>query len=295
MATEDSSAEETQRSQRRVKRFYKISSQREWERLVSPNQGELEFVVNKAWMSKYLPTSGSRVLDIGGGPGRYSIWLAEQGYRVVLADLSQELLDLAREKTKEAGVELEAIREANAIDLSGFEDESFDAVLCMGPLYHLLTEQGRRAATAEVLRVVKPSGVVFVAFLNRLHIMRVVVDEDIPFFTPYTFDLVKRWKDEGVFISPVPGIFTDSYSFHPRDVVPFMESAGFGTIELISSQGNAADVQRQLSSFAERQPELHPWVLTNVIDLANEPSIIGSGVHMMYIGKKPVGKATDDN
>ncbi len=283
----DSPEEETQRSQRGVKRYYEIAAEREWERLVSPEQGALEFIVNKAWMSKYLPASDSRVLDIGGGPGRYSIWLAEQGYRGVLADLSPALLDVAREKIDEAGVELEAITEADAIDLSGFERQSFDAVLCMGPLYHLMAERDRRAAVDELLRVVKPGSMVFAAFLNRLQIMRVVVNEELPFFTPFTFDLVKRWESEGVFISPIPGIFTDTYASHPTEIVPFMESAGFETVDLISSQSIAADVQRHLNTFAERQPELYPWVLEHVIDLANEPSTVGSGFHMMYIGRKP--------
>ena len=287
MSTEDSPQDERHRSQRRVRRFYQISAQREWERLVTVRQGALEFAVNKAWIGKYLPPPGARVLDIGGGPGRYAIWLSQLGYRVTLADLSADLLAVAREKAGEAGAELEAIVEANAVDLSQFEGASFDAVLCLGPLYHLLTEEDRRSAAAELLRVLRPGGPVFAAFLNRLHILRVVVDQEIPFFTPYTFDLVKRWHEEGIFISPVPGIFTDSYSIHPRDAVPFMESCGFQTLDLISSQSIAADVQTDLASFKERQPELYPWVMENLLAIANEPSAVGSAFHLLYIGRRP--------
>lgn len=287
MTAEPPPKDERERSQRRLRRFYKISAQREWDRLERVNQGALEFAVNKAWIAKLLPPSGARVLDIGGGPGRYSIWLAQQGYRVILADLSPDLLDVAREKIAEAGVELEAIAEANVTDLSQFPDDSFDAVLCLGPLYHLLGEDDRSAAAAELLRVLKPGGTVFAAFLNRLQILRVVLDQDIPFFTPYTFDLVKRWHEEGVFISPVPGIFTDSYAFHPSDVVPFMESSGFQTLDFISSQSIAADRQKDLAAFAERQPELYPWVMENLIELANEPTAVGSAWHLLYIGRKP--------
>ena len=287
MTAEPPPKDERERSQRRVRRFYKISAQREWERLEHVNQGALEFTVNKAWIAKFLPPSGARVLDIGGGPGRYSIWLAQQGYRVTLADLSPDLLDMAREKVAEAVVELEAIAEANATDLSQFPDDSFDAVFCLGPLYHLLGEVDRSAAAGELLRVLKPGGTVFAAFLNRLQILRVVLDQDIPFFTPYTFDLVKRWHEEGVFISPVPGVFTDSYAFRPGDVVPFMESSGFQTLDLISSQSIAADRQKDLAAFAERQPELYPWVMENLIGLANEPSAVGAGFHLLYIGRRP--------
>src|SRR4029450_8326417 len=136
---------ERKKTPRRVRRFYEISAQREWERLEHPTQGALEFAINKAWIHKFLPQPGGRILDIGGGPGRYSIWLASQGYRVTLADLSPDLLTIAREKAVEEGVELEVIVEANAVDLSRFADNSFDAVLCLGPMYHLLEERDRNA------------------------------------------------------------------------------------------------------------------------------------------------------
>ena len=276
-----------ERAIRRVRRFYGIAAEREWARLEQPHDGRLEFAVHKTWMGRFLPPAPARVLDIGGGPGRYAIWLAGQGYRVTLADLSADLLAVAKEKAEEAGVDLEGIVEANATDLSQFGDASFDAVLCLGPLYHLIEEEDREAVASELFRVLKAGGPVFAAFLNRLHILRVVVDQEIPFFTPYTFDLVKRWHEEGIFISPVPGIFTDSYSIHPRDAVPFMESCGFQTLDLISSQSIAADVQTDLASFKERQPELYPWVMENLLAIANEPSAVGSAFHLLYIGRRP--------
>jgi ubiquinone/menaquinone biosynthesis C-methylase UbiE len=228
------------------------------------------------------------VLDIGGGPGRYSIWLAQQGYRVTLADLSPELLDVAREKAGEAGVGLDAVVEANATDLSQFGDGAFDAVLCMGPFYHLIEETDRTQAASELGRVLKPGGTVFAAFLNRLQTLRVAVNQDIPFFTPYTADMIKRYHYTGVLDwQGIPGTFNLAYLFWPRDIAPFMESAGFETGDLISSQTNAADVQRHLALFAERQPELYEWALAEFIDQANEPSILGSGFHILYIGRKP--------
>ena len=285
--SETEARSESEKSLRRVRRFYHISAQREWERLVHPTQGALEFAINRAWIARFLPPPGARVLDIGGGPGRYAIWLAEQGYRVTLADLSPDLLTVAKEKAAEAGVELEGFVEADARELVQFEAGCFDAVLCLGPLYHLLLEEDRRAAVRQLHRVARPGAPVFVAFLNRLQVLRVAVNQDMPIFTPYTFDLVKRWHEEGVFITPVPGIFTDAYFIQPRDVLPLMESAGFETAELVSSQSIAADVQKHLALFAERQPELYEWALAEFIEQADEPSTLGSGFHILYIGEKP--------
>jgi len=284
---EEISTDERDQSIRRVRKFYEISAQREWERLEHPTQGALEFAINKAWIAKFLPQPGARVLDIGGGPGRYSIWLAEQGYRVTLADLSPDLLAIGRKKAEEAGVELEKLVEANAVDLSRFPDGAFDAVLCLGPMYHLLEESDRQTVAGELLRVLLPGGHAFVAFLNHLGALRAAVNQDIPFFTPYTFDIVKRWHYEGVMDFPIPGVFSPASVIHPRDVAPFMERSGFRTVDLISSQSVAGDVQGHLALFAERQPDLYAWVLEELVKLANDPTIVGSAWHLLYIGSKP--------
>lgn len=283
----DGTTDESEQSLRRVRKFYQIAAEREWQRLEQPNDGELEFAVHRAWISKFLPPPPARVLDIGGGPGRYSLWLADLGYWVTLADLSPDLLTVARERAAEGGVQFEDVLEVDARRMSQFVDESFDSVLCFGPLYHLLSEEDRRNAASEVFRVLKPGGVVFAAFLNRLAVLRVAVDQDLPFFTSYTFDLVKRWYDEGIFISPVAGIFTDTFSMHPREVAPFMEAAGFETVDVVSSQSIVADRQKHLSQFKEKQPELYPWVMERLIENANDPATVGSGFHLLYIGRKP--------
>ena len=89
------------------------------------------------------------MLDVGGGPGRYAIELARRGYRVVLFDLSRVCLKIAREKAHEAGVELTGYEHGDAWDLTRFRDGSFDAVLLLGPLYHLLAEEECRRAIRE--------------------------------------------------------------------------------------------------------------------------------------------------
>jgi SAM-dependent methyltransferase len=97
-------------------------------------------------------------LDIGGEPGRYAVWLAELGHRVVLADLSPELLAIAKARNDSSSYasRFEAVVEADARDLSAWQDDEFDAALSMGPFYHLPERSDRERAATELRRVVRP-------------------------------------------------------------------------------------------------------------------------------------------
>src|SRR3712207_420162 len=114
-----------------VERYYDENPQYEWERL---ERHRTEFAVTMRVLQEHLPQPPARVLDVGGGPGRYAIALAAKGYQMTLVDLSSKVLEFARQKAGEAGVELAGYMHANATDLSAFSRESCDAVLLMGPL-----------------------------------------------------------------------------------------------------------------------------------------------------------------
>ena len=86
-----------------VRQYYLRFDRSEWTRLERP-EGSVEFAVNTHFLAQHLPQRG-RVLDLGGGPGRYASWLAERGHRVTLADLSPNLLDIARAELNSALVE----------------------------------------------------------------------------------------------------------------------------------------------------------------------------------------------
>lgn len=119
----------------KIEQFYDDAAPREWERL---ERHRMEFAITRRALADHLPPPPATILDIGGGPGRYAIALAQQGYTVTLLDLSQVQLDWARGKAVEASVELADYVHGNALDLGRFPAASFDAALLMGPLYHLL-------------------------------------------------------------------------------------------------------------------------------------------------------------
>ncbi len=136
-----------------IEQYYDREFELEWERL---ERHRTELAVTMRALDDYLPPPPARVLDCGGGPGRYAIALARRGYDVTLFDLSAENLALAQKKASKADVHLAACQQGTATDLSCFSHDTFDAALLMGPLYHLLEAPKRRQTLEEARRVLKP-------------------------------------------------------------------------------------------------------------------------------------------
>jgi len=195
-----------------VEDYYDQNPEREWTRL---QRHRTEFAVTMRALQEYLPRPPASILDIGGGPGRYAIALAGQGYTVTLADLSQSCLALARAKAAEAGVDLAGYFHANALDLSRFPQAAYDAVLLMGPLYHLLVVEERWQALREARSVLKPDGLIFASFITRYAPIRDAAKYD-PGWVVAHRRRTEELLDTGVLVS-VPGSgFTDAYLFTPR-------------------------------------------------------------------------------
>lgn len=136
----------------------------EWSRL---DRHKIEFEITKRYMNTYITGNSLEILDIGGGPGRYSFYLAEKGHQVTLLDLSQHHIDIAREKSKELDISLADYIKGDALDLTQFSQERFDVVLLMGPLYHLINKEGRQKAIMEALRVLKKGGFLIASFISK--------------------------------------------------------------------------------------------------------------------------------
>jgi len=273
---------------RDVRRYYAKFSEREWARLDNLADGRVEFAVTCDALARRVPR-GARILDLGGGPGRYTIWLAERGHHVTLADLSSELLTIARTRIREAKVDnqVEAILELDARDLSAFDTASFDAVVCLGPFYHLPDPAERVQAGTELSRVLRPGGVAFVALMPRLaHLRRTLAMADERRHLLQS-GFVDQLLDEGAFFNDVPGRFTHGYGAQPEEIGPFFESVGLQLLELLSAESITVGLQEALPDlFAE--PAMADLVLAFALKYAAEPSILGLANHLLYVGRRAV-------
>ena len=234
-----------------------------------------------------LPKHG-RILDIGGGPGRYTIWLAERGYRVVLADLSPELLDIARVKIAEAGVgsNVEAVVVADARDLKTWADSSFDAVLSFGPFYHLPEVGDRNAAAAEMVRVLRQEGPAFVALMPRYAYLRRTMalrDERRHLLQP---EWLTKLTERGRFENDIAGRFDYGFGVRPEEIIPFFDTFGLQSETLLAAESLSVGLQGLLAEFSTHSPQAYAIALDLMIDAASDPSLHGSSNHLLYVGRK---------
>ncbi len=144
-----------------IREHYDADPQKEWDRLKV--RCPFEKYITLRMMERYI-RPGDTILDVGGGPGHYSIHWARQGHAVTLLDLSGGNVRFAKKKARQYGVRLTALQ-GDALDLGRFPDACFDQVFLMGPLYHLMERESRLRAIAEATRVLKPGGCLFSSFI----------------------------------------------------------------------------------------------------------------------------------
>ena len=154
--------------------YYDELGEDEWERLERDLYHRLEWEETTVFLERALPDSG-HVLDIGGGAGRYSVWLAERGYTVTLADPSERQVELAAAKATEYDVDEHVTTEVGDVRDIRYGADAFDATVCLGgPLSHVLTEEDRQEAVRELKRVTVPDGPVFVSVMGRLAALQAI-------------------------------------------------------------------------------------------------------------------------
>ncbi|MEM7129901.1 MAG: class I SAM-dependent methyltransferase [Chloroflexota bacterium] len=260
-----------------IEKFYNQDDHVEWERL---DHHRTEFAVTMRAIQEFLPSPPAKILDVGGGPGRYAIALAQQGHIVSLCDLSQASLVRAEERAKAANVQLQEILPCNAVDLPHFVDSAYDALLLLGPLYHLIDSAERQAALQEAYRVLKSGGLIFAAFLTKYSALRVCADR-FPKWLAANPDYAERIITTGVHQGEWG--FTTAYHVHPDEVEPLMEGAGFNSIQVVSCEGLGAHTEENLNQLTGADWE---WWADLNYRLGKDSALHGAATHLLYVGHK---------
>jgi len=260
--------------------LYDADPEREWGRV---DERRVEWGVTQRALRDFLPSAPAEVVDIGSGPGRYAIPLVSAGYAVSLLDLSTECLSLAEHEASRAGVAFAEVVPGSATSLSAFRDDSFDAALLLGPLYHLKAEADRTATVSEALRVLRPGGVLFSAFLSRYSVVRYAAKTRPGQLTddPALIEsiLERGYGDSG---RTDAAFLKTCYFADPGDVQPFMERCGVETIQILGCEGVVSEVEERLNELPPQ--ELEKWVDLNY-RLGKKPELLAASAHVLHVGR----------
>lgn len=236
-----------------LREYYTIQAEKEWQRLKKNPVTELEFENTKRYIEKYLNPE-DKVLDIGGGPGRYSFWLAQKGNKVLLADYTPELLEKAEKaknrlpkKVKENIID---IKKADVRNLTSIKDDDFDLTLCLGGVFsHLTDSQDRRKSFKELSRVTKKDGYIFISVIGLMAIfergiIRKSVDEVA---SDYFLSVAKKGDYNGL------SGFTACHFFTAEEFKNSIEKSGLRLIEMVGLEGFTSNLERPLREFRKNQ------------------------------------------
>jgi ubiquinone/menaquinone biosynthesis C-methylase UbiE len=252
---------------------------------LSGGQGALEFARTRTLLERYLPEPPAVVADVGGGPGRYAVWLAERGYRVHLIDpvpLHVEQARAAAGGRPGAVLASAEVGDARALRLP---DASADAVLLLGPLYHLPERADRLQALVEARRVCRRGGVVIAAAISRfastLDGLRAGYLEDPSFAAVAAGDL-----RDGRHRNPTgdAAYFTTAYFHRPEDLAAECAEAGLSHEATLAVEGAAwllPDLDARLADERRRAV-----LLAALAALETEPTLLGVSAHLLTVVRR---------
>ncbi|MFZ0216238.1 MAG: methyltransferase domain-containing protein [Candidatus Dormiibacterota bacterium] len=258
---------------------------REAGRLAQLGLGRLEFRRTQELLHRHLPKRG-RIVDAGGGPGRYAAWLARRGYRVELFDPIPLHVEQARAAAAGLPNASFSVGLADARRLP-CTDGSADAVLLLGPLYHLPDSRDRLRCLEEARRVLRPGGLVAVAAISRFASLIDAIRHD--WLADGTFaGLVDEDLARGTHRNPErqEGYFTTAYFHRPEELTAELAAAGFGAVRLFAVEGPAAMASDADLAGWMADPGRAERVLSALRRVESEPSMLGATGHVLAIASQ---------
>jgi SAM-dependent methyltransferase len=245
--------------------------------------GRLEFVRTQEIIRRHLPPGRLTILDVGGAAGVHADWLAGDGHTVHVVDPMPNHIEQARGLAGPGRAITAEVGDARRLTAA---DGSADAVLLLGPLYHLTERTDRVGALREAARVVRPGGLVFAAAISRFASLLDGLSRGF-LVDPRFHAIVEQDLADGQHRNPdrTPHWFTTAYFHHPDELSGEAAAAGLDCVAVLGVEGVAGwldaavdqwddPVHREAALFAARATE-------------SEPSLLGASPHLLMVMTRP--------
>jgi SAM-dependent methyltransferase len=248
------------------------------------DEAMLEWVRTRELLERYLPAPPATVLDVGGGPGVYAGWLARKGYTVRLVEpVARHVAEAQALAATQPEHPFTVVRgDARRLDVA---DASYDAVLLMGPLYHLVERAERLAALQEAGRVVRPCGRVLAVGISRF---ASVLDGlrngwlDDPVFRAIAYQDLRTGQHRNPEPERRPEWFTTAYLHRPRELAEEVAAAGLVVEAVLGIEGPGWLLWR--ARWAD--PRHRAAVIEAARAVEHEPSLVGASAHLLAVAHR---------
>ena len=240
-------------------------------RLIKDKAHSIEFITTTKYIDKYLKPD-SKILEIGAGTGRYSLYYAEKGYDVTAIDYVEHNIDILKSKITD-NMNIKAFQ-GDALNLSNIEDNTYDITLVLGPLYHLYNNKDLNKCISEAIRVTKKEGIIMLAYITN---DAVFIDWGIKHLVDgYNNDFDDTFKlkrsEEEIFAP----IYVDEF-------LDIMKNYNVEKLHNITTDGLAQVLEDRINNLSDEEFDI--WLKYH-FSTCERKDLIGYGCHILYIGKK---------
>ena len=241
----------------------------------------LEADITWRYLDRHLPPTG-RLLEIGSGTGAYTFPLAKRGYRITAVDLAEGLVTRCKAKADDLGLRDRIdFQVGDARNLEGIPRGEFDAVLLMGPLYHLVLEDDRMAALRSAYRCLKTGGVIFSTLISRFGVLANLLKRNPSWIEDQEW--VRSVVENGHRPDDAPRGGFRGYFVRPEEISPMHETVGFRTLQIAGVEPAISAHDEDYNNLAGKQRDL--W-LDLLFEVSGEQSMVASSIHLLYVGRK---------
>lgn len=244
------------------------------DRLDRTRRGQMEYMTTMHYIHKYLKP-GMKLAEIGAGTGRLSIDLAKEGFEMTSVEYTDA--NFAKLQKNAEGIENMTALQGDAVNLHQLKDNTFDATLLFGPMYHLYSEEDQLAALREAARITKPDGKIFIAFISVYAIMytNYLIDRcgDMRFGLEenYTEDFqVKHFPEQ---------LFT---GFDIADFEELVEKAGLKRLKTVATDGVIELVEIGNENFKLSDENFEAYKKYHLA-MCEKRELLGSSNHLLVI------------
>lgn len=269
----------TESDRDQMRSYFDDYASAEWDRLERDISGRVSLEVHRQFLKRFVH-AGDRVLEVGAGPGRFTLELIELGAKVAVTDFSPVQLELNRMRQADSG-SVESWDILDVCDTSRYADGEFDVIVAYGgPLSYVFEDADE--ALRGLFRIVRPGGVVVASVMSLLGTWRHLREEAL--MMPEVFgdevnDAILRTGDLRYIGGP-----HICQMYRATDVSAFVDRCG-GEV-LAMSASNWASLEKQDSlALLETNPERWKRFLEHEVEFCGEPGALDGGTHLLFAAR----------